>query len=684
MGGQRYNQVSASAGEISPRLHDRDDVEIWHAGLKTQNNFISWPQGGMCRRAGMEYINPIKDPDNPPNVFEFEFSQDHTQSYALEAGHLYLRVWTYSGQVIKDDLPYEQVSPYSIDQVFDIQYVQSGDVIFMVHHDVPLHKLSRYGHDDWRFEAVVMIDGPYKSENLDLGHTIQADALSGSGVNLTASKDTWLVGDIGRVMRLRFSGEWSWCEITGWTDATHVVVTTKRDFKGSINTDSDQWRMGAFGGVDGYADAVGFYESRLSLSSFQAKHSSVTNDFVNFAPSAEDDAGVNTGESVADDAVSFYIQAQKISPIKWLHEMKQLIMGTGSSIRAIGGANGDPMTPTNAQQAIQDGVPAAPIQPVEVGGGALVFIGRYFKRLFSLSFDLTRDTRIAKELSQLSEHLTRGGIKQIAYQSDPHSIIWVLMQSGQLRSFTYIPDQKVAAWARATVGIDVNGLGVTDFKIHGICCAPGQTETRLWATATWTANDIKQGAMVRLAEFFEPADKNDKLGMAFADLFTRYQGPAIATLDNLNWLEGLRVKIVADGEVQVDQPVSGGSITLQAPATDILVGLPYWTEGETLGVPGQILDSKVKSGEKKRIKRVILKLLNSLGGGILMPSDEVKSFKTNLTSYPIGASEPLYSGSIELTHEGGFTDDGRVRFGTEDPLPLNVLSITPKFTSNPD
>ena len=84
------------AGEISPRLEGRIDLQKYNEAVKDLNNMIVFPQGGVTRRPGTYYAGTTKD-GGQVRLINFEFSD--TQAYVLEFGNLYIRIYKDGGLV---------------------------------------------------------------------------------------------------------------------------------------------------------------------------------------------------------------------------------------------------------------------------------------------------------------------------------------------------------------------------------------------------------------------------------------------------------------------------------------------------------------------------------------------------------------------------------------------------------
>ena len=83
-------QTSFSAGEVSPTLHGRVDLNKYRAGAARMRNFYVDYKGGTSRRHGLEFIDECYDSTQPVRLVPFQFSTE--QTYVLEFGDQYVRV----------------------------------------------------------------------------------------------------------------------------------------------------------------------------------------------------------------------------------------------------------------------------------------------------------------------------------------------------------------------------------------------------------------------------------------------------------------------------------------------------------------------------------------------------------------------------------------------------------------
>lgn len=146
-------QRAFNGGEVAPSMYARIDDGKYQTGLATCKNFLIEPQGPISIRPGFAYVNKTRQQTKPPRLIPFTFSSDQTM--VLEFGDKYVRFHTQGATLLgSNNQPYEITSPYSIDDVFDLHYVQSADVLTIVHPSYAPRELRRYGATDWRFVQI--------------------------------------------------------------------------------------------------------------------------------------------------------------------------------------------------------------------------------------------------------------------------------------------------------------------------------------------------------------------------------------------------------------------------------------------------------------------------------------------------------------------------------------------------
>jgi hypothetical protein len=98
---------------------------------------------------------------------------------------------------------YSIATPYDGNDLSLLQYAQLNDVMYIVHPDYQVRKLSRLAHNSWTIEAVDFEDGPFMAMN-DTTTTITPTGTltAGGNVTLTASSSIFDVGHVGSIWKI--------------------------------------------------------------------------------------------------------------------------------------------------------------------------------------------------------------------------------------------------------------------------------------------------------------------------------------------------------------------------------------------------------------------------------------------------------------------------------------------------
>lgn len=138
-------------------------------------------------RPGFKYVNHTKHAGKKARLIPFNFSI--SQTMVLELGERYVRFHTQGQTVLGNNgQPYEIETPYIEADLFDIHYVQSADVMTLVHPNYPPKELRRYGATDWRLVDIKFGSSLSAPTGLSASQTINKDV-----TNPTDYKRTYAV-----------------------------------------------------------------------------------------------------------------------------------------------------------------------------------------------------------------------------------------------------------------------------------------------------------------------------------------------------------------------------------------------------------------------------------------------------------------------------------------------------------
>ncbi len=668
------NQTNFTAGELSPRLEGRVDIAKYFNGVKKLENMIVLPHGGATRRGGTIFVNTAKA--GKVRLIPFQFSI--SQTYILEFGDQYIRF--YRNQAILgvesfssgfstgfevEATSSEITSPYLESELFQIQFAQSADVLYLVHPNHAPRTLSRLSDTSWVLDEVTTINGPYLDQNLS-ATTITPSATTGAGITLTASTSTFVSTDVGRLVRIDQGADFGYAKIVGFTSVTVVTADVVDDFVST--TGQTTWQLGAWSDTTGFPSTISFFEDRLvyagSLDQPQTIWGSKSGFYDNFTPGAN-----------ADDAYNYTIATDQVNAIQWMSPGKSLTIGTlGGEFLMAASTRNEAITPTNVKIVRQSEYGGANIMPVR-SAGVVLFVQRSTKKLRQFVYEFESDSYLAPDMTLLSEHITGNGIIEMEYQRDPESIIWMVRKDGQLIGMTYERDQEVIAWHRHIIG-GVSDAQGTDAQVESVAVIPGSdNRDEVWLSVKRLIN----GSTVRHLEVItkgrdtiDPADADD----FFVDAGLSFNGSPSTVFSGLDHLEGETVQILADGAPVPDKTVLAGSITLLSSASVVHVGFNKPAIIKTLRLEAGSANGTAQ-GKIKRINKVNIRLFDTLGAKVGPTEDKTDIIPFRSTSDLMDSSPPRFSGDKELPFPSGYDKEGEIVIRQDQPLPLTVLSIMP-------
>lgn len=582
------------------------------------------------------------------------------------------------GVSIIDNAPVELDAPYATDDIAAVKYAQTADIMYLTHPDYRPRRLLRYGDASWSLEEVDFNDGPYLTENAT-ATTLTPAATTGLGIAVTASSTQginsgagFLSSDIGRLIRIGHSGTYGYAVIVGHTSAYAITVDIKRDFAAATAT--ADWSLGAWSDTTGWPRAVTFYESRSAWAGTTAQPQTVwlsqSGDFQNMQP----DNGA--GAVADDDAITRTVASQTVNAILWMLTADKLVAGTTTNQLVMRSTLDDePITPANFSVKPQTTRACADVDAIAIDEAA-VFVQRGKRRL--LVFGQMNGGYRAFDLTVFAEHVGRSGVVEMAYQEEPHSIVWALRADGVLAALTYRPEQEVIGWSRHILG---GAFGSGDAVVESIATIPGGTaagtEARdeLWCIVKRTVD----GATRRYIEVFEKdyEDGDDSADAFYVDSGVTYDGADTDTITGLGHLEGETVKVLAEGAVHPDRTVSGGSITLDAAYGKVQAGLGYTHKYKSLKLEGGgTIGSAIT--QTRRIGRLGLILDNTLGLKLGDSESRLRAIPFRTVGDAMDTAVPPFTGEkIIEDFASEWAQDPRIHIQGDSPAPLTVLGIAP-------
>lgn len=201
---------SFGGGEITPEMFGRIDDAKYQTGVALSRNFITKAHGPAENRAGFAYVNAVKTSAKRTRLIPFTYSS--TQTMVLEFGDSYIRFHTNGSTLMSAGSPYEVSTPYLEADLFDLHYVQSADVLTIVHPNYAPRELRRLGSTSWTLSTVSFastLSAPSGVSVTATGFKTNATGTSGNA-NITVDSTTGVY--IGQL-------------VTGTGIATNATVT---------------------------------------------------------------------------------------------------------------------------------------------------------------------------------------------------------------------------------------------------------------------------------------------------------------------------------------------------------------------------------------------------------------------------------------------------------------------------
>ena len=166
--------TSFLGGEVSPLFWHRCDMEKFSRWLATAENIRFHNIGAFYNRAGFERMGPTLFSERNPVVKLIPFIFNNNDVFEIEFTNGKFRVRKDGKVVVREDgseVSYD--SPIKIENIQQLKYAQSGDIIFIASGTNPLYELRRIKEDgtEWelkKFDADIM---PVGDKNKDKENT---------------------------------------------------------------------------------------------------------------------------------------------------------------------------------------------------------------------------------------------------------------------------------------------------------------------------------------------------------------------------------------------------------------------------------------------------------------------------------------------------------------------------------
>ena len=653
-----------TAGELSPRLDGRTDLNKYFNGTKTLENMLIHPHGGASRRSGTKFIHEVKTSSAKTRLIPFEFST--TQTYILEFGNQYIRFYKDQGIITEANKTISAATQANPIVITSTSHGYSNGDHVIITGVVGMTELNGK-----TFKVADKTTNTFELQNVD-GTDINSSsftAYSSGGVAnkiyeiaspyVTADLPTIKFAQSADLMYLVHPGyairKLSRSGHTSWTLSTPSLSGSPSP---TLNNTTDK-----------YPSSVTFFEQRLvfagSNDNPQTLWFSKSGDLENFTTGSND-----------TDAMVYTIASNKVNAIRYMSAQRSLIVGTvGGEFVVSGSGTTLPITPTNVQIQKQSSYGSANVDAVQIEN-VTMFLQRAKRKIRELTYNLNIDQYQAQDMTLLAEHISDGGILEMAYQQEPDSILWCVRSDGTLLGLTYARTEQVVGWHRHILG-GVFGSGQA--VVESVASIPTESnEDELYIIVKRTINSVTRRYVEHLTLFDYGTDQTDAF---YVDSGLTYSGSAATSITGLDHLEGQSVTILANGATHPNKTVSSGAITLDRSSTKVHIGLPYTSLLQTMRIESQSNEGTSQS-KTKRINEVTLRLHETVGVEVGASLTDMERIPFRSSAAAMDTAVPLFTGDKQVEFRDDFNTDGHVYVRQTQPLPLTLLSIYPMLTVN--
>lgn len=573
---------------------------------------------------------------------------------------------------------YTKDTTFADDEIFNIGYAQSADVMTLTHNEHAVQELSRVGAANWTLADVTfapVIDAPVattiteSSAQAGKNYYYVITAVAEDGLEESLPSNELTINSDLSVSNQTITVNWNTVSgairynvykddngLFGYIGATEELTFKDNNITPDVSLVPPR-ANNPFGSTDNYPRTVCYFEQRRVFANTNTNPNTVW-----MTQSATESNMGSTIPTQDNDAIQLRIAARELNSVMHVVPMTDLLTLTNSSEWMLTTREGYALTPANISPREQAHGGSNSVHPV-LAANATIYarsVGGHIMSI-SLAADSANGGYKTEDLSILASDLFDGmSIVELAYSSSPVQTVWAVRSDGVLLGLTYYPEHDVFGWHTHT----------TDGVFESVCVIRELGDDYLYAVIGRTIDGVYRRYIERMAS---RTDVDIEQGV-FCDSAFVYSGVSTSSITGLDHLEGKDVEVLADGVVYTNT-VSGGGITLEVPAEYVIVGLPYTSRAVSMPmVTDQLPVGGV--GFKKSIISMLLRLRHSstvslgaiVGGNLVVLPER--------TNEPYGSAPALMDGVYTIDDvNSDYAYDIQYVVEHTGPLPCTVSSV---------
>jgi hypothetical protein len=489
---------SFTAGEISPRLEGRVNIEKYREGLSDLTNMVVMPHGGVTRRPGTEYLGEVKSSAVKTRLIPFQFKTSDT--YILEFGDQIMRVFRNGSQVLnsssKTITAITKASPGVLTS--NSHGFSNGDEVYIT----SVGGMTELNDRNYRI-ANVTTNTFTLTDLFDTAINTTSFTTFTSGGTATEIYEIATPFAEADTFNIRFAQS---------ADTMHLVHPSY-DIRTLTRTDHNAWSFATLSisgspnpglsGANNRPSVVTFFEQRLVFGNTnnnpQTLWFSKNGDYDNFT--------TGTGDN---DALIYTIASNQVNAIRYLSATRVLTVGTSGGEYVVSASSDGPITPTTTLIRKYSNYGSAQVEPVQVADVTL-FAQRGGRKVREFKYvgEVNTAGYAAPDMTILAEHITDGGVDQFAYQQEPDSVVWGVRSDGTLLGLTYRREEEVVAWSKHVMGGVFGAATITVSDYANIATGTTITITKSNGESVTFTSEAAGSSAPSSSTGFRPNTNND-------------------------------------------------------------------------------------------------------------------------------------------------------------------------------
>lgn len=726
----RFNHAANNflSGEVSPKILARGETQEYKQACEELLNMLPYSQGGVERRPGSQFVaSQLNSASIRSETKLFPFNISNSESYIIAITR---ETNAYSTSFKAYAINTSTLSEYAVtlssgwsphipsDSDLDtLSVAQYGDFLFFAGANVypfvvfrtALNTISAVTRN-FPFSGLPTTLGdylPYRLNSTPAILTLSAVAVGAATLTLTPGTSGYLFDssmydslNVGNTFFAFVDGaNYGFAYVTGYTSTTSLSVQITKacpaGFTGGLTT----WFESYWSKFRGYPRTVCFYDQRSVYSGSSAYPNYVWgSQLANIHKFVDAANQIVTGTVTNSMPFLTQIASSENTQVQWVSSGKKITTGTGGrEYQVFGPDTTQTIGATNVGSNAETSHGSDYVQPARLDS-AVLFVQRSGKKVMEYVFDLREESYRVRDLSTIADHMVYKGIDRFATFTEPrfkklqysgaNSVIWVLDTNGVLTSITRDRTTDSLAWTEHDIGGDFGGENAVVMSIAVANSGDGSYDD-LWMIVKRTINSSTVYYIERInrpfyAEELTGSSTSILDKPVYVDSSKLVQvSPANTVFTGFSHLIGQTVSCLADGLYHGEKVVDGsGQITLDTEATELVAGLKY-TSKITPVVPDAGVVTGSSLARPKKMDKVAVRFHRTVGAQLVRKSDGVSEDIIFRTADLAGDDPiPLFSGFKDLDFPGTGEKDEKLTIQTELPLPMGILGIFIRGTSN--